>query len=60
MNLDLTKLNSGFLSELEIKEEFTIPTEFYQKASILELKNLKLDGKFIRFMLKYRKRNGVG
>ena len=40
MNLDLTKLNSGFLSELEIKEEFTIPTEFYQKTSILELKNL--------------------
>lgn len=48
MNLDLTKLNSGFLSELEIKEEFTIPTEFYQKTSILELKNLKLDGKVYR------------
>ena len=48
MNLDLTKLNSGFLSELEIKKEFTIPTEFYQKTSILELKNLKLDGKVYR------------
>ena len=45
MKLDLTKLNSGLVNSIDIHEIIQIPEELYQKNSIIELKNIKLDGK---------------
>lgn len=45
MYLDITKLNSDILESMDIHENVEIPRELYQSSSIIELKNIKLDGK---------------
>lgn len=44
MKLDLTKLNSCFENSIQIHETVKIPEDLYKKASILGLKDVKLDG----------------
>lgn len=45
MYLDITKLNSGILESMDIHENIEIPKDLYQSSSIIELKDIKLDGK---------------
>ena len=48
MELDLTKLNSGFLDNLDINEPIELPKKLYQNSNIIELKNLLLNGKVFK------------
>lgn len=48
MKLDLTKLNSCFENTIEIHNSVLIPKELYQKSSIIDLKDVKLDGKVFK------------
>jgi len=48
MNLDLIKLNSCFENSIDINETVSIPSELYQKTSIIELKDLKIKGKVFK------------
>ena len=48
MELDLTKLNSGFLDNLDINEPIELPKNLYQNSNIIELKNLLLNGKVFK------------
>lgn len=48
MNLDLIKLNSCFENSIDINETINIPSELYQKTSIIELKDLKIKGKVFK------------
>jgi len=48
MNLDLTKLNSHIEDDIELHETVQIPSELYQKSSVIELKNIKLDGRVLK------------
>lgn len=45
MYLDVTKLNSDILDSMDIHENIEIPKDLYQSSSIIELKNIKLDGR---------------
>ena len=45
MYLDITKLNSDILESMDIHENIKIPKDLYQSSSIIELKDIKLDGK---------------
>lgn len=45
MYLDLTKINSGILDSINVHECIEISKELYELSSVIELKNLKLDGK---------------
>lgn len=45
MNLDLTRLNNDIVESMEIHEKIIIPKELYKMSSMIELKNLHLDGK---------------
>lgn len=44
MVIDITKLNTGVVNEMEIKENFSIPSNLYQNLSIISLDNLLIDG----------------
>ena len=48
MNIDLTKLITSNLEELEIKGNVEIPEEQYQNTSIRELKNVTFDGEVLK------------
>ena len=48
MELDLTKLNSGFLDSLDINTAIELPKDLYQNSNITELKNLFLKGKVFK------------
>jgi len=48
MNLDLTKINSGLVSSLDISNDIQISKDLYQNSSIIELKNLVLQGKVFK------------
>jgi uncharacterized protein len=48
MDIDLTRLNSGIDDTLIINENINIPKESYQNTSIIELKDLKIDGKVFK------------
>ena len=45
MKLDLTKLYAGTENIINLHEDVQIPKEMYEKMSILELTDVKLDGK---------------
>lgn len=45
MELDLMKLNNNLLKEIEINQRVEIPKELYENSSVIELKNLFLEGK---------------
>ena len=48
MKLDLTRLNTGLEDSLEINETITLPKETYQNSSILELNDIKIEGKVFK------------
>lgn len=48
MVLDLTRLNSRIVSEIELDQDIEIPTDFYKETDILELNQLHLKGSVFR------------
>ena len=44
MNIDLTKLITNALEEIEIEQDVVIPRQFIQDTSIRELKNVRFCG----------------
>ena len=48
MKLDLTKINTGIENNLNINENFEIPKDLYKSSSVIELKNLLLQGKVFK------------
>ena len=44
MQLDLTKLNSGFVNSIDINQNIEIPHELYENSSVKLLKDLLLKG----------------
>ena len=48
MKLDLTKLMNDYENSIDIHETVQIPKELYQKSSIIELKDIKLDGTVLK------------
>lgn len=45
MYLDLTKINTDILDNMDVHENIEIPKDLYKLSSIIELKNMKLDGR---------------
>lgn len=48
MELDLTKLNNGFENSLDINEPIQIPKDYYQNSSVMDFKNLVLQGRVFK------------
>ena len=48
MEIDLSLLHSGTVSEIDISNEYTIPSEYYQGTDVLALNNIKTTGKVYR------------
>ena len=48
MEIDLSLLHSGTVSEVDITNKYTIPKEYFENAGVLELSNIEVTGKVYR------------
>lgn len=48
MDIDLTLLHSGTVPEIDITNTYTLEKEYYESTDVLELKEIKVEGKIYR------------
>ena len=48
MDIDLTLLHSGNVKEIDITNTYTLEKEYYESTDVLELKEIKVEGKIYR------------
>lgn len=48
MEIDLSLLHSGTVSEVNITNKYTIPKEYFENTGVLELSNIEVTGKVYR------------
>lgn len=48
MDIDLSLLHSGTVSEIDITNTYTLPNDYYKNTGVLELKDIKATGKIYR------------
>ena len=48
MDIDLSLLHSGTISEVDITNTYTLTKEYYENTGVLELKDIKVEGKIYR------------
>ena len=48
MDIDLTLLHSGTVPEIDITNTYTLTKEYYENTGVLELKDIKVEGKIYR------------
>ena len=48
MDIDLSLLHSGTVPEVDITNTYTLTKEYYENTGVLELKDIKVEGKIYR------------
>ena len=48
MDIDLTLLHSGTVKEIDITNTYTLEKEYYESTDVLEIKEIKVEGKIYR------------
>ena len=48
MDIDLSLLHSGTIPEVDITNTYTLTKEYYENTGVLELKDIKVEGKIYR------------